>query len=129
MDPVASIQAAISTVGKLRDLAKKIEEAEFRMLLADLSNELADAKVEVAELKARLAKALEEKTLLENQLNTRQGSTPRLQEGAYAFEGDEGLFCTACFDANDKKIRVTPLTGPFRTFGKWTCPVCKAHLG
>ncbi|MDP3230702.1 MAG: hypothetical protein Q8N13_22395 [Acidovorax sp.] len=129
MDPVASIQAAIGTVGKLRELAKKIEEADFRMLLADLSNDLADAKVEAAELKTRLAQALEDNTRLEKQLNTRQSATPQLQQGAYAFEGQEGLFCTACFDAHDKKIRVTPLTGPFRTFGKWSCPVCNANLG
>ena len=129
MDPVASIQAAISTVGKLRELAKKLEEADFKMLLADLSNELADAKIEAAELKTQLAKAIEERSRLEDVLNTRRSSTPVLHDDAYKFEGEEGLFCTACFDANDKKVRVTPLSGPFRTFGKWTCPVCKANLG
>lgn len=98
------------------------------MLLADLTGDLADAKLEVANLKTQLAKAIEENQALAKQLDQRSAGKPTLFDGAYKFEGDEGLFCTACFDAKDKKIRVTPLTGPFRTFGKWKCPSCGAHM-
>ena len=57
MDIVAAIQNSIEIVGKLRALAKKVQDADFKMLVADLSNELADAKLEVATLKAELAEA------------------------------------------------------------------------
>ena len=57
MDIVATIQNSIEIAGKLRALAKKIEDADFKMLVADLSNELAEAKLEVANLKGELAEA------------------------------------------------------------------------
>jgi hypothetical protein len=129
VDVVASVQTAIEIVGKLRSLSKKIEDAEFKMLLADLSGELADTKLEVAELKTQLAKAIEENKELAEIVKQRATTKPILFDSAYKFEGEEGLFCTACFDTQGKKVRVTPLTGPFKTFGKWTCPSCKANYG
>lgn len=129
IDVVASVQTAIEIVGKLRSLSKRIEDAEFKMLLADLSGELADTKMEVAELKTQLAKAIDENKKLADIVEKRTATKPTLSESVYRFEGEEGLFCTACFDAHEKKVRVTPLTGPFKTFGKWTCPSCKANYG
>ncbi|WP_018233694.1 hypothetical protein [Thioalkalivibrio thiocyanodenitrificans] len=129
VDVVASVQNALDILGKLRTLAKKIENAEFSMLLADLSSELADAKLEVSELKTKLASANEEKHKLAALLASRASGKPTLHEGVYQFEGEEGLFCTACFDTQEKKVRVTALTGPFKTFGKWECPSCKAVYG
>ncbi|MBQ0961964.1 hypothetical protein KAK06_23705 [Ideonella sp. 4Y11] len=128
MDVLATIQNAIEIAGKLRNLSKKIEDAEFRMLVADLSGDLADAKLEVADLKLRLAQSLEESRQLNERLEQRDASKPTLSDGAYKFEGEDGLFCTACFDTLAKKVRVTPLTGAFKTFGKWRCPSCKATL-
>lgn len=129
MDVIASLQNAIEIAGKLRALSKKIEDAEFKMLLADLSNDLADAKLEAANLKIVLAESLEENESLKKSLNQKSTQIPTLSEGAYAFEGEEGLFCTACFDTSQKKVRVSPLSGAFRHFGKWRCPACKASLG
>jgi hypothetical protein len=129
VDVIASIQHAIEIAGKLRTLSKTVENADFKMLLADLSSDLADAKLHVAELKIQLAKAVEENQRLTETLNRRDTAKPSLSEGAYKFDGEEGLFCTACFDTQSKRVRVTALTGAFRTFGKWRCPSCKATLG
>jgi len=129
VDVIASLQHAMEIAGKLRALSKKVEDAEFTMLLADLTSELADAKLEVADFKTRLAACLEENEALKKSLNQKTTQVPALSDGAYAFEGEEGLFCTACFDSSQKKVRVSPLTGAFRHFGKWRCPVCKATLG
>lgn len=127
-DAVAAIQQAIDIVGKLRALSKKIEDADFKMFLADLSGELADAKLEVANLKVELAKMVDEKMELSRRLAERATEVPVLKDGAYAFEGQEGLFCTACFDANGKKIRVTAVSSHFRFAGKWKCPSCSAYM-
>lgn len=127
-DVVAAIQSAIDIVAKLRALSKKVEDAEFKMLLADLSGDLADAKLEVANLKIGLAQAREENQKQAMLLAQRTLAAPTVSDGAYKFDGEEGLFCTACFDTKQQKVRVTPLTGSFRTFGKWTCPSCKATL-
>jgi len=70
MDLVAAIQHSIDIAGKLRALTKKIEDADFTMLVADLSNGLADAKLEVANLKGELAEA---KTNLLTELQGRLG--------------------------------------------------------
>jgi hypothetical protein len=129
LDVIASIQNAIEIAGKLHALSKKIENADFKMLLADLSSDLADAKLEAANLKITLAASLEENESLKKSLNQKSTQAPIFTEGAYAFEGEDGLFCTACFDTAQKKVRVAPLSGAFRTFGKWRCPACKASLG
>lgn len=126
VDVVASVQSAIEIVGKLRALSKKLENAELKMLLADLSGELADAKLEVANLKTQLANASDENRRLSTLLESRMTAKPMLSDGAYQFEGEEGRFCTACFDTKEQKVRVTPLQGAFKTFGKWTCPSCHA---
>ena len=55
VDIVAAIQTSIEVVKKLRELSTKVDNAEFKMLLADLSSELGDAKLEAANLKVELA--------------------------------------------------------------------------
>jgi hypothetical protein len=55
MEVIESIQAAISVVSKLRELSKKLENAEIKMLIADLSNDLADAKLHAANVKSEMA--------------------------------------------------------------------------
>lgn len=122
MDVVSSVNGAIALVSKLRDIAKKIDQAEMRNLLADLSNELADAKMAVAELKEQVVALSEENRLLkEIQLGEREKPV-QVKWGCYKFEGDEGLFCTACYDTKGQKIRVV------RILGHYHCPVCKANL-
>ncbi len=127
VDVLGAIQNAISIVQKLRTVAKKIEHAELNTLLADLSNELADARMEAAELKTKLAEALSEKEELRGRLDTRSSATPVLDGKVYRFEGEEGRFCTGCFDGRQKKSRVTKLPKGFRSsIGTWECPICKA---
>jgi hypothetical protein len=54
-DIITGINNAIALVTRLREVSKNISEVEFKNLLADLSGELADAKLQIAELKERLA--------------------------------------------------------------------------
>lgn len=126
---LSAIQAAIDIVSKLRSLSKKVENAEIKMLLADLSNELADAKLEMANLKNLLAQETEKSTKLSALLSAENTPKPKVKEGVYEFENEEGLFCTACFDAKDKKVRLQNMPRDFLFAGKWTCPVCKAAYG
>jgi hypothetical protein len=127
-DVVAGIQNAIEIVGKLRALSKKIEEAEFKMLLADLSNELADAKLEIVNLKGKLAELQELNLKQAGMLSQRDSESPTLSEGVYKFEGAEGNFCTACYDVRRQKVQVTQATALFAHFGRWRCPSCKAYF-
>ena len=123
MDVVATINHSISLVGRLREISKNLSEAEFKNLLADLSSELADAKFQIAELKTQLAALNDEIRSLKSAAPENK-QTPSIKWGCYQFEGEEGLFCTACFDSKGKKSLTIRLSSTRRS-----CPVCKSVIG
>jgi hypothetical protein len=129
VDVLSTLQHAIEIAGKLRGLSKKVEDADFKMLIADLSGDLADAKLEAANLKGEVARLTDANRELKAKLEQRDSSKPDLNEGAYTFPGEKGHFCTACFDVRKERVRVTRLSPPFDTFGRWECPNCHAILG
>lgn len=129
MDLMSSIQHSLEIAGKLRDLSKKVQDAEFRMLLADLVEQLADAKLEAAGLKEQLAEVKKSNLEKDEQLNRRALAEPNFEDDSYVFPGESGNFCTGCWDSKRAKIRLSLESGPFSTFGKWSCPVCLQHFG
>jgi hypothetical protein len=62
------------------------------------------------------------------QLESVEKAKPEIKDGVY-YVGEDGPFCSACQDNNEKLIRLTPLGEIHRFFGKWKCPVCKAFFG
>ncbi|NMY40539.1 hypothetical protein HBN76_04405 [Pseudomonas sp. WS 5013] len=129
MDVLSLIQQALDASSKLRELARKVEDAEFRMVLAELHSALADAKLESVELKTKLAAAQEVALKLQQQLDLRESAEPDFVDGCYSFPGVEGRFCTACWDARQKKVRVHETPYDFAFAGKWTCPSCNSSWG
>lgn len=127
MDIVAVLQSAIESVGKLRELSKKVEEADFKMLVADLSCDLANAKLEAAHLKIELSNLTDENAELRNRLNTRETKMPSVSEGVYIFEGEDGHYCTACFDVHGRMVRLASTPSQFQHLVRWQCPACKAN--
>ncbi len=124
MDILSTLGNAIKLVQRLRDISKNIAEAEFKNLLADLSSEIADAKLEAASLKERVA-------ILQEEVRVLKLTTPPIDEkptgtklGCYIFEGDDGLYCTGCWDSKRQKSRTNRANSRFRM-----CPVCKATIG
>jgi hypothetical protein len=124
MDVLSSIDHSITLVRRLREISKNVAEAEFRNLLADLSNDLGDAKLEIAALKQRLADQAEEIAALKAADPAVRQKPSGEKYGCYQFEGEDGLFCTACYDTKGRKSRTTRLNSHFRQ-----CPVCKAMFG
>ena len=129
IEAIQAIQTSIEIVGKLRELSKKVVDADFKILLADLSSELGDAKLEAANLKNELASLRQENADLKQRLEQRENSKPIYADGVYSFEGEDGQFCTSCFDTGQRKIRVRQLSNGFEVFGKWECPSCNATFG
>lgn len=123
MDIVSTINNSISIVSRLRDISKNLSEAEFKNLLADLSNELADAKLQIADLKTQLANQTEELQALKV-ASPESKQKPTIKWGCYKFEGDENLYCSACYDSKGKKSLTNRLNTKSRS-----CPVCKAVIG
>jgi hypothetical protein len=123
MDVVAGLTNAIGIVSRIREISKNIEQAEFKNLLADLSMELADAKLQVVGLKEQVAELQQRNSELAR-ARPENKQKPKLKWGCYQFEGEEGLFCTACYDTKGVKSQTSRVTSRFRL-----CPVCNATLG
>ena len=122
MDPITTLDHAITLVRRLREISKNVAESEFKNVLADLANQLADAKLEIAALKEQLATAREELRAVQTAAAPRE--KPTVKWGCYQFPDDEGLYCTACYDTKGAKNRTTRLNANYRR-----CPVCQALLG
>ena len=122
-DPVSALTHALSLAKRLRAISKNVSEAEFKNVLADLLSQLADAKVQAAELKNQLAAQAEEIRSLKTAAPAAKVK-PAVKWGCYQFEGEDGLYCTACYDSRGAKSRTTRLDSNFRK-----CPVCGALLG
>jgi hypothetical protein len=123
MDVITTISNALTIAQRLREIAKNVAQAEFTNLLADLAIELANAKLQVGALKEILADKEEEIRVL----RAKQGEGERptgTKWGCYQFEGDEALYCTACWDVRRTKVRAARTPGGLRH-----CPVCKAVMG
>ncbi len=112
-----------SLVKQLREISKNVSEAKFRNLLADLSIELADAKLKIAALKEELAVQTEGIRELKRTPDAKS-KPPGMKWGCYQFEGDDRLYCTACYDTNGLKSATNRLNTKFQQ-----CPVCKAQIG
>ena len=123
IDVLAGIDRSIGLVKRLREISKKVSEAEFKNLLADLSNELADAKLKIASLKEQLVTQAEEISELKRTASN-ASPKPSVQWDCYKFEGEDGLYCTGCYDSKGLKSRTNRLNTKFRL-----CPVCKAQIG
>ena len=124
MDIITTISTSIALAKRLRDISKNIEDAEFKNLLADLSSELADLKLEAASLKERIAALQEENALLKQTTQPTAEKPIGRKWGCYQFQGDDGLYCPACWDSKRKKSSTTRVNAKFRL-----CSVCQAPLG
>lgn len=125
MDVISGIQSALEITGRLRELSKKLQDAEFSILLANLTSELADAKLEAANCKFEITRLTEENQKLNDRLNNKESVKPKFVDGGYKFPDNDGLYCTGCFDSKQQKILLGEVPSHFTHFGQRRCPVCK----
>ena len=120
-DIVATVATALNMTKHLVDLAKLKKDLEIREAASNL-------RVEVAEIKVQLADLLEENATLKEQLTraTRKGGKDLEFKNGLYYDGDGGgPFCPGCYDTGYKSIRVTRQKAPFNDFGDFQCPACK----
>lgn len=72
-DIISGMSTAITLATRLREISKNIGDAEFKNILADLSLELADAKMKIADLISQNAD-------LKGQLNSAVSTRSKLEE-------------------------------------------------
>jgi hypothetical protein len=124
MDIIGTIATSISVVQRLREISKNVADAEFKNLLADLLNDLADLKLQAADYKKRLAKLEAENALLKKTVAPAEEKPIGRKWGCYQFEGDDGLYCPGCWDSKRLKASTTRATSRHRL-----CAVCQAPIG
>ena len=124
IDPLGAVDRSIALVKRLREISKNVAEAEARNLLADLSNELADAKLEIADLKEQLAVQIDANCKLKAASPVARPKPSGIKWGCYQFVGEEGLYCTACYDSRGAKSLTNRTNSNCRS-----CPVCRAVIG
>lgn len=121
-DLISTASTALHLVTRLREINKNIANAEFSNALADLSVELANLKIQVADL-------LDENDQLKRQLSQKSSTDVVFKDFAYYTKAGDGPFCAGCYDGQDKLIRLAKLSGAFTVFGSHSCPSCKEHFG
>ncbi len=117
---ISGLKESIALVRRLAEIAKNMQHVELKGLIAELANKLADANMQMAGLKNEIAILKEENNALKNKVD---GEKPKVRWGCYEFDGDENLYCPACFDTKGKK-HLTARAGIM----KRRCSVCQTEL-
>lgn len=128
-DILSSVATAVSLTTRLREIGKHIEDAEFKNVLADLSLELADAKLKISGL-------VSENTDLKENLRNASEFCPKCNRRHLNFDGHllwDGSsrfpFCPHCY-GEDKFIQMLVMdTNTGGAIDGYCCPVCdKKHI-
>jgi regulator of replication initiation timing len=118
---MATIKGAVSTVGKLRELTKKMAQVELKSTIAELANQLAEVQLKMADLKQQAFALAEDNRALRAKETAQK---PKIKWGCFQFEGEEGLYCPACWDTKAKKHLTTR-----KSVHERVCSVCRTTLG
>jgi len=116
-------KAAIDWLKVLNQYADEVKDTqkrgEFTRIIGELQIELSKAQKENHDLKEEVATLKKEIDRLKS-----PNSKPIVRDGLY-FVGDDGPFCTGCYDNQEKLVRVNETPEPLQVLGKYQCPVCK----
>lgn len=119
---LASIKFAREMAGFYRGVEKTIDQAEFKLKIADIVDALTDAREKIADVqglvieKDERIRGLEEALKFQGELQYEEPVYWQYKDGAKI----DGPFCPKCWDDERKTIR-TQKTSSIR----WGCPKCK----
>ncbi|MGR5258642.1 hypothetical protein ACPV5Q_01610 [Vibrio astriarenae] len=117
---LGSVKTATEIAKMLKDSHVSLEKAEVKLQFAELISSLADAKIEIAEIrellqeKDQIIKRLKSETKIKGQMIWRDPVYYLQTE-----RGKEGPFCPQCYDSTSKLIRL-------QTYQRdhWQCMTC-----
>lgn len=121
---LTSIKTATDVARLIKDGEKQLDQAEFKLKLADLIGNLADARIEIASITELLAakdaeiRSLQAQLELKDNLIWEEPFYWRITDGQR-----DGPFCQQCFDASNKLIRC--INKGYQQ-GVWNCHTCKS---
>jgi hypothetical protein len=112
----------------IADTAKVVSEALQQVPLAAVMKERVELMKTKYEALEEENSALKDRIVeLENEISSLKSITqqkPKVKWGCYQFEGEDNLFCPACYDTKKLKHLTTRLSN-----GTRRCVVCKTTLG
>ncbi len=124
-------KAAIDGIKVLKEYANEIKDVqkrgEFMRIIGGLSIELAETQMKLAEQTQDNINLRDKINALEKEVEKLKNpkSKPIIKDELYYIE-DDGPFCPACYDNNNKLIRVSEAPDALKALGRYRCPVCKA---
>lgn len=127
---ISASKAAIDGLKTLATYANDVKDiskrGEFMRIVGELSLELAEVQIRLAETMRENDRLNQQVSTLEKEVENLKNPDTKLiiKNGLYYTADDDGPFCTGCYDSNQKKIRVNELTRTLRAIGKYKCPVC-----
>jgi cell division protein FtsB len=108
---------------EVKDIQKR---GEFMRIIGELSLELAETQIKLAE-HVRENDSLKEKiSHLEKEIDKLSNPTLELihKNGLYYTPEGDGPFCTICYDSKKQKIRLPEMPAVMQALGKYKCGIC-----
>jgi hypothetical protein len=123
MDVIAAVTGAVALAKQILDLSAVSKDSQAKAMVGDL-------RLQLAELKIKLADLIEENDQLKRDAKKAQAAPAMtVKDGMYYKPDGDGPFCTTCHDSSGKLIRLVPLMTGITRIGKWHCGVCKTPYG
>lgn len=124
---VAAVLTSIKTASDIarffKDSTVTLEQAEFKLKLAELITALAEAKLEIANIQDSLIEKDHTIKTLKDLLETK---TNLIYETPYYWLNKDGVkdgpFCQQCYDSDRKLIRLQGNEN-----GTWSCRTCQSN--
>jgi hypothetical protein len=116
----------IDGIKSVRDIARKLENAELNNRIADLINASADLKLELADLKVEIGRVKSENERLKYAADLR--TDLQRKDGALYLNGNHpeygpGPFCIRCYEENKLLMNIHPDDGQY-----WWCDRCRRSV-
>lgn len=124
-DPLDTLDAILAGLHTLNGAAEAVAEEELKNRLTGaivgLRSAVLTARGEVQHLQEQYGQTLAQTRQYAADARPRVGQTPRMKFGCYQFDDTEGLFCTACYDKRNRRIRTMRYNSD-----NLVCPNCRA---
>jgi hypothetical protein len=124
-DPLATLDAVMAGLHTLAEIAEETADEGVRQRLTGAVTGLRAAVLTVRDQILRQQEQHQQLLAQARQAGTepppRRERAPRTKYGCYQFDDTEGLFCAACFDRQNRRIRTIPHGGT-----ALVCPNCRA---
>ena len=124
-DPLGTLDAVLAGLHTLIEISEDIPDESVRTRISGAVTGLRAAVLTVREQILHQQGQHEGETAKLRQTidaaSPRRDRTPRTKFGCYQFDDAEGLFCSACYDRQGRKVRTIPRAG-----NTLVCPNCRA---